>query len=458
MLRTVLFVGLGVSILGIASAQETPDLQKEVTDLRALVLKLQARIDDLERKVGAAPPASPVPVAPTPNAATAVSLPPANSDSGWPWGTSFNLLFDGYYGYNFNAPIGRVNLLRAYDVSSNNFSINQAAIVVENAADPDHGKYWGARLDLQYGQATETLQGNPSNEPRPDIYRNIFQAFGTVVIPLGHHNVNVDFGKFASSLGVEGNYTKDQMNYSRSYWFNYLPFYHMGLRAHYDINSKVGVNYWVVNGTQQTEAFNGFKDQFFGVALQPSKRVSWNINYYLGQEHPDVIYYPYGAMPPNVPNLGYQQGVPFQYIANAPRGRMHIFDSYATWQATSALTIVGEADWVIYRFDTNSHPLHTAGGAAYARYQISKHFALAGRFEYLGDQGGLFSGAVQALKEGTLTTEYKFGNDFLMRAEWRRDFSNRPYFYTDTPGLLSKEQTTATLGVIWWFGTKQGAW
>jgi hypothetical protein len=451
---------------GVASGQQTPDLHKEVTDLRALVLKLQARIDDLERKVGTAPAASAAPAAPSGagaavpagNAATAASLPTGNSDSGWPWGTSFNMMFDGYYGYNFNAPIGRVNLLRAYDVSSNSFSINQAAIVVENAADPGHRKYWGVRLDLQYGQATETLQGNPSNEPRPDIYRHIFQDYGTVVIPLGHHNVNVDFGKFASSLGIESNYTKDQMNYSRSFWFTYLPFYHMGLRAHYDINSKVGVNYWVVNGTQQTEAFNGFKDQFFGVGLQPSKKVTWNINYYLGQEHPDVIFYPYATTPPDVPNLGFQQGVPFQYIRNAPRGRMHIFDSYATWQATSALTLAGEADWVISRFNTNSPPQQTAGGAGYLRYQISKHFALAGRFEYLGDWGGLFSGAAQALKEGTFTTEYRLGNDFLMRAEWRRDFSNQPYFYTDTPGLLSKEQTTATLGVIWWLGTKQGAW
>jgi hypothetical protein len=117
--------------------QQTPDLQKEVTDLRALVLKLQARIDDLERKVGTAPAASAAAAAPSGagaaapagNAATAASLPTGNSDSGWPWGTSFNMMFDGYYGYNFNAPIGRVNLLRAYDVSSNSFSINQAAIV-----------------------------------------------------------------------------------------------------------------------------------------------------------------------------------------------------------------------------------------------------------------------------------------------------------------------------------------
>ena len=72
-----------------------------------------------------------------------------------------------YYGFNFNRPVGRVNLLRAYDVTSNNFSLNQASVLMESAPDPAAGRRFGGRLDLQYGQATETLQGSLANEPRP---------------------------------------------------------------------------------------------------------------------------------------------------------------------------------------------------------------------------------------------------------------------------------------------------
>src|SRR5262245_2577323 len=36
----------------------------------------------------------------------------------------FGAALDTYYSHNFNRPIGRVNLLRAYDVTSNNFSLN----------------------------------------------------------------------------------------------------------------------------------------------------------------------------------------------------------------------------------------------------------------------------------------------------------------------------------------------
>jgi Putative beta-barrel porin-2, OmpL-like. bbp2 len=47
--------------------------------------------------------------------------------------TTFNVSVDGYYGYNFNKPVGRINLLRAYDVMSNSFSLNQASVVIERA-------------------------------------------------------------------------------------------------------------------------------------------------------------------------------------------------------------------------------------------------------------------------------------------------------------------------------------
>ncbi|HVO61802.1 MAG TPA: outer membrane beta-barrel protein, partial [Terriglobales bacterium] len=67
--------------------------------------------------------------------------------------TTINLGLDTYYAYNFNAPVGRVNLLRPYDVLSNEFSLNQASVILEHAPDLNAGRRWGARLDLQYGQA-----------------------------------------------------------------------------------------------------------------------------------------------------------------------------------------------------------------------------------------------------------------------------------------------------------------
>ena len=432
----------------VSSAQDaTADLNRQVVELRDLVLKLETRLDDLEKR-SASPPGAVAVATPSTKEALIPSPPPASP--GLFENTTINFLFDGYYGFNFNSPIGRTNLLRAYDVSSNSFSLNQADVVIENAVDPGAGKHFGARLDLQFGQATQTLQGNVANEPRPDIYRNVFQAYGT----FATKKFTVDFGKWSSSIGLEGNYTQDQINYSRSYLFDFLPFYHMGARAAYKVNDALTVNYWIDNGTQQTEAFNNFKDQLFGIAGQPRKNFSWTVNYYLGQEHPDVIYFPY-SNPPGLPTI---QGESFEPIVPAPKGKTHIFDSYATWDATKRLTLAFEADYVIERLQTNSAPVHVDGGAFYARYQLTPKLAVAGRAEYLSDRGGLYSGATQALKETTLTSDYRAANGFIVRLEWRRDFSNQPFFLTDVLGLRSKQQTTATVGVVWWFGKKTGPW
>ena len=339
---------------------------------------------------------------------------------------------DGYYAYNFNRPAGGVNALRAYDVSSNSFSLNQATVLLERAADVSKGRRIGGRLDLMFGQATETLQGSSANERRPDVYRHVFQAYGTYVAPVGR-GLTVNFGKFASSFGIENNYTKDQINYSRSYWFNFLPYYHMGFQTTYPVTSKLNVSYWLTNGVNQTEDFNGFKSHAVLLNYNPAPSVSANLNYFNGQEHRG------------------EMGV-------APRGRSHFVDGYVTWKATDRLTLAAEADYVISRAEPSSGPQSVSGGAGYVRYRFHPRFSLGGRFAYLRDSGGLFSGRSQTLKDGTVTANFDVADGFQMRWEYRRDWSDIDYFVTSAPNTLKSEQNTALLGLIWWFGGKRGAW
>jgi hypothetical protein len=72
----------------------------------------------------------------------------------------------------------------------------------------------------------------------------------------------------------------------------------------------------------------------------------------------------------------------------------------------------------------------------------------------------LFGGVTQTLKEQTAPAEYEFGEGFLLRGEYRRDWSKIPFFLTDSfgrfglfklpdkPGKFKKEQNTVTLGLI----------
>lgn len=442
-------------------------LSREVADLKELVHQLQAQIVAQGRpsETASVTTASPLPTAGAAPATTPAPAPGSatgNAPAGAPKvaadmlrGMTVNAMLDGYYEYNTNNPIGRVNYLRAYDVSSNSFSLNQADLVVESAPDPANGKRAGMRIDLQYGQATSTLQGNSVNELRPEVYRDIFQAYGTYVFPLGS-GLTVDFGKWASSLGIEGNYTKDQLNYSRSFWFDYLPFYHMGVRARYAINDQVAVNLWITNGTNQTEAFNNYKDQLLGLVVTPTKDISWTLNFYNGQEHPDVIYLTTpGTGQKTLPN---EQGTYILPIANPPNGHLEVADSYVSWQVTKALSFAAEGDYVEERLYSYSSSQHVNGGALYGGYQLTPKIAVAARLEYLADVGGLYTGTTQYLKEGTFTLDYRPADDFLMRAEIRRDQSNQHYFLSDTLGVLESSQQTVGLGLVWWFGQKEGVW
>jgi hypothetical protein len=167
------------------------------------------------------------------------------------------------------------------------------------------------------------------------------------------------------------------------------------------------------------------------------------------------MFYPNGGAPPNAPTI---QGVPFTPIPNPPNGRLHIFDSYVTWNASPKLSFALEGDSVIQRLLKTSPPQRAYGGAFYARYELTPEFAIAGRAEYLSDRSGLFSGVTQALKDATLTLDYRAKDSFLLRMEWRGDFSNNPYFFTNTLGVLRKDQNTATLGLVWWYGQKHGIW
>ena len=222
---------------------------------------------------------------------------------------SIGLTFEGYYEYNWNRPPDRVNLLRAYDTRANVFGIQQAALVLESSPNVADGRRFGVRLDLQFGQATETVQGSAANEPRPDVYRHVWQAFGTYVFPVGR-GLQADFGKFGSNLGFETNYAKDNHQFSRAYLFNFLPFYHSGVRLSLPVSDRVTLMYMLTNGIQQTEEFNDFKSQHVAGILKPHEKVTWTINYFFGQEQPD------GGEPAG------------------PDGFFRVFDTYVTFAPT----------------------------------------------------------------------------------------------------------------------------
>lgn len=339
-----------------------------------------------------------------------------------------------YYQFNWNRVPDRTVRLRAYDTRANTFSLQQVALVLDAPPDVGSQRRFGGRLDLQFGQATETVQGSPANEPRPDVYRHVWQAYGSYVFPLGPNGLQADAGKFASNLGYETNYAKDNQAFSRAYLFNFLPFYHAGLRLTFPVHDRLTAMYALTNGIQQTEEFNDFKSQQVALIVKPIARVTWTVNYYAGREQPD------GGEP------------------GGPDGRFTVFDTYATFTATSALTVGIDINHTSNERVRSDPAVSLTGVGVYGRCQVASPFAVGLRYERLAD-AGLFGGIEQTLHEVTLTAEHRFSDGFLVRAEYRHDASSELFF----PGPrgttdLRRTQPTALIAAIWVFGRKKGTW
>jgi hypothetical protein len=206
----------------------------------------------------------------------------------------------------------------------------------------------------------------------------------------------------------------------------------MGLRTTLPVSDKVTVMYMLTNGIQQTEDFNNFKSNHFSAILKPVKAITWTTSYYFGQEQPD------GGQP---------QG---------PNGWFRVFDSNASIAATSALSLGVDVTHTTNQVHSGDPSLSLDGVGAYARYQVTTPAALAIRYEHLDDEG-LFADVAQKLQEFTATAEYEFTEGFLVRGEFRRDWSNQLFFPVHDGGV-SAHQNTALVGLVWWIGNKTGGW
>ncbi len=111
----------------------------------------------------------------------------------------------------------------------------------------------------------------------------------------------------------------------------------MGFRTSYNLTQKVNVAYWLVNGAQQTEDFNGLKSQAFIFTLKPSSTVSWNVNYYFGEEQPDVV----PILNPGFPTGPTQPGLLDHTRYPYSKWPEHTSDTYLTLQCDAEADVGG---------------------------------------------------------------------------------------------------------------------
>jgi hypothetical protein len=343
----------------------------------------------------------------------APSAPPA-----WSAGPiDFSGLVDGYYSLNTNHPASRTNVIRNFDVRANSFSLNMAKLTMEHTADPV-----GFRMDVGFGRAMDIFHATEPLKDGASIMRHILQAY-VAVKPEKAGGFQFDFGKFYTSAGAELTETHLNFNYSRALLYANGPYYHFGARMTKPITKYWTAGLQVVNGWNNVEDNNSGKTFGFTSALTGKKAALYN-NYYVGPEK--------------------AQGV---------KGNRHFFDTVVT------LTPHEKASFYI-NLDIGKDKNFKAAandwwGIGFAgRYQVNDWFALSPRYEYYDDQDGFITGTKQHLQEFTMTAEMKMKKGFLSRLEYRRDWSNQPFFDKGNQNGSAKIQDTFLVGFVVYFGPK----
>ena len=355
-----------------------------------------------------APATAQAPAGPTPAAAAA---PPSPFTQ---WGTDFSFLIDGYVDKNFNSPPSGFNGLRNFDFRADTAHINMGKITIDRAPAPV-----GFHLDVGFGQTFDVIH---ASDRAPEAFKYFEQAYISFK-PKSWHGLEVDAGEFVTSAGAEVIETNQNWNYSRSLLFSWaIPYYHFGIRTSF----PVGAHF--TGGVQLVQGWNNVYDNNSGktVGLNGAyawKKVTWTNVYYVGPEK-----------------------------SHTNTGIRHLYDTTVLVNANEKLSYYINFD---YGRDKNigAGASQWTGIAGAARYAIGKKYAVAARLEWFDDVDGFSTGTAQQVKEFTLTGEYKMTNWLLSRLEFRDDWSNQPFFETNSG--TSHNQPTVLLGMVAFFGPKK---
>ncbi len=319
---------------------------------------------------------------------------------------SFTGFIDGYYGYNFNKPASRKNLYRNFDFNHNQFSLNYAELAVERKPSPV-----GFRADIGFGDAAESVHaGEPAG-------RDVYQYLQQVYLSAARGPVQVDFGKFVTPVGAEVIETKDNWNYSRSLLLSLaIPYYHFGVRSAVVVNNKLTLTGFLVNGWNNVVDNNAGKTAGVQIVAKPANRLTLTQNYMGGNEFDDG------------------------------NGVRHLVDSVAKFVVGPRLSLMADYD---YGMDLQRNArVRWQGVALYARVAPVRNFRFSPRVEWFDDPQGFMTGTRQTLREATLTGDFVFNENFFMRGEYRRDWSDHSVFEYSGVGTKA-HQNTLTIGLVY---------
>ncbi len=328
-----------------------------------------------------------------------------------------SIYLQGGYTYNFRNPASQENELRVFDHKSNSFMLDLAQLTFTKDA-PMNGA--GFKLKLSAGETAKWIHSlglgiKSGQSPGDSDAVDITEGYVEYLAPLGK-GLKFDFGKMATYHGAEVIEAKDNPNYSRSLLFNYaIPFTHTGLKVSYAFSDVYNVGVHIVNGWDNTDDNNKGKTFGLSAGITPVKELGMVFNVMYGPEKD-----------------------------NNTSDNRFLFDWVGTIKPMEKVTLIFNVDYAEEE-NEGSEDSKWYGYAGIVKYDFTDMFSASVRAEYFNDKHGVRTGTAQKAKEITLTPEMRLAQGFIVRPEYRHDWSDKEVF----DGGRKKNQDTIALGLMY---------
>lgn len=346
----------------------------------------------------------------------------------------YGLYFDLGYNFNFNYPGNDLWRSKVTTFRVNHPQVNMALGYVRKSATPQ--SRWGIEFGLQAGVDTQDLVPEPppvSNEPisNADSLRHLYRANGSYLFPMGD-GLELTAGLINSYIGYESYLAIQNLNYTRGYILDFVPYFLIGFQGAYPISDTLDVSLFVVNGWNYLAHPNDIPSFGFQAAWQLSPRIKFTQNLYYGPDQQET-------------NLEY-----WRFFS----------DSIIEWKGDRFLLAAAFDAGSEKQADIIGNPRYNwMSGALWFGWHIGGPWNLGLRSEFFSDPDGIATGSEQRIQAFTGTLEYFFSpvvsNTIVLALEYRYDHSTGPeggFFKGDTNELVP-DQHQLILSFMWTFGS-----
>ncbi|MFH1067884.1 MAG: outer membrane beta-barrel protein [bacterium] len=363
-------------------------------------------------------------------------------------GVTLSGYVDAGYTYNFSGRGENIATSNRFGGDANNrgdFNLNAFKLVLEKALTDANELQAGFRADVMFGEDAAFLGQNAGGSDSVFLE----QAYVQFRLPYGN-GIDFKVGKMVTPLGYEVIERPVNMNITYGQLFSTLPLWHTGVMAAYKFNDSFDMQFGVVNGNN---ADNGVgadaEDNGMFIATANYTVPGGNANWYNGvlygvngdgrgafDDSPLVIYDTWMNWVPKFAKDKLLLGANFQlgngYVAtdttNGVPNRVTAFSP----TNFGNLGVAGGQD--------DSDTTTWVGAAAYAKYQFTDIFSLAGRLDWLhNDDSNMFGNAnngtdpsfpnteadgSEDMWSTTITAGFDLIENMMLRTEYRLDWGS----------------------------------